>query len=332
MGDVLPEAFLMERAAFRSAMVDSASNPSRASHVTRVVGQKLGMPLGRLYCQRFLSAEAREQARAVVRAVKAAMEVEISSGWVGASQAARDRALHKLRAMRMQVGFPDSWPETPNVTIRPDAFAANVMALNRQALLARLAGAGKPAPETHWPVPPQTSNAVYSATDNALTLPAGLLRPPFFSARYDDALNFGGLGSIAGHEMGHAFDRVGQQFDALGRLTTSPLQLPRALSEDASGLQADECLADRLGLKAAYRAFAASGSGPGVRGGYTAEQRFFLSYARVWATSTTAEFDRWRVERGAPHPRPQERVNQAVKSLPEFRQAFPETYEDSSAQ
>lgn len=329
MTDALPLAFADERRAFRAGVAGTAETPpGRLALVTAMVNRKMGMALGRLYVRKYVSRESRQKADRLVASVKAQLALELRQAR-GLTADRRKDALAKLEAMTLQLWFPEPWPSTEDIVIRPQSYAANVMAANELLLHQELARVGK-VDQRPWPFPPQTANAQYSASSNTLTLGSGLLGPPFFSPGYDEAVAYGRLGVLVAHELMHAFDDVGAEFDALGRLRPHPSKDPEAVAEALLGrelpelarLVRGECMADRVGLLVAYRAFKAEDP----QADLAAEQRFFLGYAQLWAANARPGYQAWQSQRD-PHPAPRERVNGAVAGLEEFRRAFAEPTE-----
>ena len=203
---------------------------------------------------------------------------------------------------------------------------------------------GKPVDRTEWEMTPPTVNAYYNPLKNEIVFPAGILQPPFFDARLDDAINYGGIGAVIGHEMTHGFDDQGRKFDAKGNLTDwwtaadkenyekravcvekqfSSYVVEGDLHENGK-LVLGESIADLGGLAIAHRAFRMSLEGkpePAAIDGFSADQRFFLSWARVWATNDRPEFAKLLVNTN-PHPLDRFRAIGAPSNLPIFARAF----------
>jgi predicted metalloendopeptidase len=207
-----------------------------------------------------------------------------------------------------------------------------------------LAKIGKPVDRDEWGMTPPTVNAYYNAQLNEIVFPAGILQPPFFNPEADDAINYGGMGVVIGHELSHGFDDEGRQFDAQGNLKDwwSPADakdfnsragcvinqfdgfyVEKNLHENGK-LVVGESIGDLGGLAIAYRAFEKSMEGkprPADIDGFTAAQRFFLGYAQIWAANLRAEYARLMANTN-PHPVPRFRVNGPLSNMPAFAQAF----------
>ena len=207
-----------------------------------------------------------------------------------------------------------------------------------------LAKIGKPVDRGEWDMTPPTVNAYYNSQMNEIVFPAGILQPPFFNPKADDAINYGGIGVVIGHEMSHGFDDQGRKFDAHGNMkdwwTTADAKdfegraacvinqfdgyyVEKDLHENGK-LVVGECIGDLGGLAISYRAFQKSLQGkprPADIDGFTPEQRFFLGYAQIWASNLRPEYARLLVHTN-PHPVPRFRVNGPLANLPAFAQAF----------
>jgi predicted metalloendopeptidase len=209
--------------------------------------------------------------------------------------------------------------------------------------LYRLSKIGKPLDRNDWGMTPPTVNAYYNPTRNEIAFPAGILQPPMFNPGADDAVNYGAIGAVIGHEMGHGFDDQGSKFDAAGNLTPWWTADDRKKFEARAACVADqfdgidvggglhhkgrlvlgEAMGDLGGLTLAYRAYHRSlgGKEPPVIGGFTGDQRFFLAYARAWATQLRPEAARLQLDTN-PHPLPKYRCNATLQNMPEFQKAF----------
>ena len=236
------------------------------------------------------------------------------------------------------------------MTIRPFRWFAGLTSKTSRGAAAasrlrrRLAEIGKPVDRTEWDMTPPTVNAYYSPEMNEIVFPAGILQPPFFDAKADDAVNYGAIGAVIGHEMTHGFDDQGSKYDAQGNLRNwwTPDDLKNftaraacvASQFDGYTVAADlhengklvvgESIADLGGITIAHMAFEralAAKPAPQMVDGYTQEQRFFLGWARIWGTSARPEYERMRVMVD-PHPLPRFRTNGPLSNMPEFQSAF----------
>jgi len=304
---------------------------------------ELGFALGRLYVQKKFPPEAKERADRMVKNLVAALHDDMTTmHWMGAET--RQAALAKLAAFTPKIGYPDEWRDYSAYRVAREGYAANVMAGNAFEFHRDLKKIGKPVDRKEWGMTPPTVNAYYNPSKNEIVFPAGILQPPFFDGKADDAVNYGAIGAVIGHEMTHGFDDQGRKFDGRGNLTDwlsaadaknygeratcvekqfDAYVVEEGLHENGK-LVLGESIADLGGLTIAYRAFRKSGEGkpePAKIDGLTADQRFFLSYARVWAENERPEVARLQVVTD-PHPLDRFRAIAAPSNLPEFAGAF----------
>jgi len=302
----------------------------------------LGQAAGQLYVNRYFSAEAKQRAFSMVRNLKAALRTKIEKlDWL--SDTTRTQAFAKLDAMTEKIGYPDRWRDYSSLTISQGAFYDNVVRAAAFEARRNLAKIGKPVDRAEWTVPPALVNAYYDAAQNEIVVPAGILQPPFFSAAADDAVNYGGIGAVIGHEISHGFIDRGRRYDAKGNLrdwwTKEDAERFTARAEaivrqfDAYSVADDlkidgkltlgENLADLAGLTIAYQALEETlRSRPSNKlGGFTPEQRFFLGWAQVWRWNVRPEALRSMVRTNSHAPN-NWRVNGPLSNMPEFAQAF----------
>jgi putative endopeptidase len=260
--------------------------------------------------------------------------------WLGAGS--REEALRKWAGFSAKIGYPDRWRDYSGLRLEPGALLANVRAIERFRQAQEYARVGQPVDRGEWYVAPQQVNAYYNPLLNEIVFPAGILQPPFFDPGADDALNFGAIGAVIGHELMHAFDDAGSRFDAQGRLREwwsagdrreferRAQRLVEQAGEFAVGdalrlngkVSLGENIADLGGVSLAYQAFAATLDGSArVIDGYTPQQRFFLGWARVWRRNWTSEALRLHLQTG-PHAPGSFRVNGPLANMPEFQVAF----------
>jgi predicted metalloendopeptidase len=286
--------------------------------------------------------EAKARALDLVHNLEATLKEDLSSlSWMG--EATRKAAIAKLEAFVSKIGYPDKWRDYSRAEVVRDSYVVNRVRIGRFNVERDMRKVGKPADKSEWGMTPATVNAQYNPQDNDITFPAGILQPPFFDGKADDAFNYGGMGSVIGHEMTHGFDDSGAKFDANGNLTNwwseadlkefktrakciidqfNAFEVEKGLNENGE-LVVGESIADLGGLLIAYRAFEKSQQGKPrtVIDGFTPEQRFFLGYARGWATNIRPEFAR-QIVYTDPHPLHKFRVNGPVSNLPQFAAAF----------
>ncbi|MGH1562435.1 M13 family metallopeptidase [Mumia sp. DW29H23] len=304
----------------------------------------IGEGLGRLYVERhFPPAAAARMEELVANLVEAYRRSIAGLTWMGAET--KQHALEKLEAFTPKVGFPKRWREYAALVADPADLLGNARRASNVATDRELAKIGQPIDRDEWLMTPQTVNAYYNPTMNEIVFPAAILQPPFFDAEADDAVNYGGIGAVIGHEIGHGFDDQGSQYDGTGalrnwwtdddraafeKLTGTLIAQYDALSPDGANgqpvngaLTIGENIGDLGGLGIAYEAYllALDGEEPPVLDGLTGAQRFFTSWAQCWRGKVRpAEVvRRLTVD---PHSPPEFRCNQVVRNLVAFYDAF----------
>jgi endothelin-converting enzyme/putative endopeptidase len=307
-----------------------------------LVDAQLGEALGQEFVRRAFSPELKRKTLRMTKQIEQAMEDDlIRLEWMSA--ATRQRALEKLHAIVNKIGYPDKWRDYGRVEVRRGDFAGNVMRANLFESRRRLAKIGKPLDRGEWGMTPPTVNAYYNPQMNDINFPAGILQPPLYDPKMDDAPNYGNTGGTIGHELTHGFDDEGRQFDAQGNLKDWWTERDaREFNERAqcivdqyaqytivdeirinSKLTEGEDIADLGGLVLAWMAWKAetAAAKPESRDGFTPEQRFFVGYAQ-WACEHHRPEDlRARALTDA-HSPGKYRVNGLVVNMPEFERAF----------
>jgi predicted metalloendopeptidase len=302
----------------------------------------IGEQLGQLYVARAFSPAARARAQALVANLRAELRDRIQHlTWM--SDATRANALRKLDAFAVKIGYPDHWRDYSSLTIDRGPLVLNVMRARQLEFRRNAAKLGQPVDRTEWGMTPPTVNAYYNARMNEIVFPAGILQPPFFDEKIDDAVNYGGIGAVIGHEMTHGFDDQGRKSDADGNLKDwwTPedqkaydarailvqKQFDGYVAVDSlhvnGRLTLGENLADLGGLSISFGALEKTLAGkpkPAIDG-LTPEQRFFLSYARIWRQSIRPEAQRLRIATD-PHSPGRFRCNGPLSNMPEFAHAF----------
>lgn len=339
----LSAKFVDEDFHFKGTVLSGAKeNLPRWKRCVSATDRALGEALGEVYVQKAFPPAAKARALEMVHNLEATLKDDLNSlSWMG--EATRKQAIIKLDAFLNKIGYPDKWRDYSKLLLERDSYIVNrfrVGQFNEQRDLAKV---GKPVDRMEWGMSPPTVNAYYNPQINEIVFPAGILQPPFFDADADDAFNYGGMGSVIGHEMTHGFDDQGRQFDSTGNLANwwsdddlkafkerakcvidqfSSFEVEKGLNENGN-LVVGESIADLGGLLIAYAAFEKSmeGKPSTVIDGFTPEQRFFLGYARGWATNVRPEYARLLVSID-PHPLPKFRVNGPVSNLPQFAAAF----------
>jgi endothelin-converting enzyme/putative endopeptidase len=309
------------------------------------VDDELGEALGQVYVARYFPPEEKQRTLEMTLAIEQAMDKDIDGlDWMSA--ATKIRAKEKLHAVMNKIGYPEKWRDYSKLKIvRGDALGNQMRA--RQFEFARdLAKIGKPVDKDEWQMTPPTVNAYYDPQMNNVNFPAGYLQPPFFSGKEDDAANYGDMGSTIGHELTHAFDDQGRQFDKDGNLRNWwTKEDERQFNQRADcmvnqydaieavpgvhlngKLTEGENLADLGGLWLAWLAWQDKAQAAHVdmtarMDGYTPDQRFWIAYAQQWCTQTRPEQLRTQAE-GDPHSPDEDRTNSVLQDLPEFAKSF----------
>jgi len=340
---LLPSAFVNEDFEFFGKTLQGTKElRPRWKRCVSYADGDLGEAVGQIYVQQNFGVEGKERTLTMVNALEKSLGEDIRSlTWM--SDETKKQALVKLAAITNRIGYPDKWRDYSTLEIvRTDALG-NSQRSNRHDLERRLNKIGKPLDKRDWPYPPMTVNASYNPTQNNITFPAGILQPPFYDNQSDDAMNFGGIGAVIGHELTHGFDDEGSQFDAEGNLhdwwtaeDKKKFEERTACIRDQYGsfvavddlklngkLTLGENTADNGGMRIGYMALMTvlAGKEPAPIDGLTAKQRFFLGWANVWCQNRTDAFSRMLVTID-PHSPSKNRVNGTVSNMPEFREAY----------
>ncbi len=308
------------------------------------VNDGMGMALGELYVATAFPPESKARALTLVNNVSAALKLRIEKlDWM--SDTTKQKAIEKWSTFLPKIGYPDTWRDWSGLAITPDNYYGNVVAATRHEYDYEMAKVGKPTDRLEWGMTPQTVNAYYNPTDNTINFPAAILQPPFFDAKADDAINYGGIGAVIGHEAIHGYDDEGSQFDAQGNNVNWWTKEDRAKFEARTaklGAQFDayeplpgkhvngqltmgENIADLGGiavaLDALHMAQEKGSASKATIDGYTPDQRFFLNFARIWRGSIIPK--RLEVQLNSdPHAPAQYRAIAAPSNMPSFAQAF----------
>src|SRR6185436_20584331 len=296
----------------------------------------LGEALGQVYVARTFTPESKARMQAMVNNLIAAFRDRLQKlDWM--SEDTRKQAIGKLNAFGQKIGYPDKWIDYSTLTVSRDSYLANVMRSSEFDQMRDFNKINKPVDRKEWGMTPPTVNAGYNPLNNDISFPAGILQAPFFNPDADDAINYGAIGAVIGHEITHGYDDSGAEFDALGNLknwwTESDKknfdtraecvvnQFSAFEAEPGLHLQgklvSGESIADLGGLYVAYDAYMKSLQGkprPANIDGFTPEQRFFLGWAQVWAEKATPEFTRFQTQ-SDPHPLSRFRVNGPLSNM-----------------
>ncbi|MEW1948228.1 M13-type metalloendopeptidase [Pseudarthrobacter sp902506025] len=325
-------------------------NKDRWKRGVAVVEAGLGEAVGQIYVARHFPESHKARMQTLVANLIEAYRRSINDvSWMG--QDTKAEALRKLEAFRAKIGYPDEWIDYSAVEIDPDDLLGNVERAHNADVDRHLDEVGKPVDRNKWLMTPQTVNAYYHPMMNEIVFPAAILQPPFFTADADDAVNYGGIGAVIGHEIGHGFDDQGSQFDGGGALRNWWTEQDRrafealtarlvaqfdALSPTAASghhvngrLTLGENIGDLAGLTIAYKAYRISldGKEPEVLDGLTGEQRFFASWAAGWRQVIRQEEAIRRLATD-PHSPNEFRTNAIAKNLDPFHEAFDVTEDD----
>lgn len=342
--DKLSTPFVKERFDFygRTLTGTQALSP-RWKRVQGSLDEAMGEAVGQLFVEKTFPPQAKGRALELVKNLQAALREKIKSlDWM--TEATKQKALAKLDVFIVKIGYPDKWRDYSSLQVTRDSYVLNALAANLFESRRALGKLGKPVDRSEWLMNVQDVNAYYEPTTNEICFPAGILQPPFFDASADDAANYGGIGSVIGHEMTHGFDDQGCQYDAEGNLknwwtdedkkayearqalVVKQFNGYRPLPDQAVNgeMTLGENIGDLGGLKIAYAAFQKALEGkprPANIDGFTPEQRFFLAYAQAWRTEMRPDLVRVILNTDV-HSPPKFRVLGPLSDLPEFYGAF----------
>lgn len=306
------------------------------------INNHLGDALGELYVEQHFPPAARDRMLTMVENLRLAFADAITeSAWM--TQETQQRALEKLNALSVKIGYPTQWRDYSALHLQPDDLVGNLQRIRLWRHARDVALLDQPVDPEEWFMPVQTVNAYYSPTMNEIVFPAAILQPPFFDLAADDAVNYGAIGGVIGHEIGHAFDDQGSRYDANGNLNNWWSEQDRARF-DALGQQLvkqfseyealpgefingeltlGENIGDLGGLSMAVRAYrlTLNGKESPTLDGFTGEQRVFIGWAQAWRVKRREEFVRSLLRTG-PHSQPRFRVNGVVVNIDDFHTAF----------
>jgi putative endopeptidase len=328
---------------FATVMTGRKAQRPRADRAIRSTDGILGMPLGKLFAKKYFPEASKQKVSEMIENVRTVYGERIDKlAWM--SPATKQMAHKKLKAFTYKIGYPDTWKDYSSIDIKKDALIENIISAARYRNEERNKKVGKAVDKSEWLMTPQTVNAYYNPLNNEIVFPAGILQPPFFNADADDAINYGGIIAVIGHEFTHGFDDQGSQFDADGNLQNWWTEDDRknfdALSKkyiDYFGgleplpgfkingaLTIGENIADLGGLTLAYYALQKSLEGkpePALIDGFNWKQRFFLGWAQVWHANTTDAALRNQIQTD-PHSPARYRINGPLPHLAEFKDAW----------
>jgi putative endopeptidase len=339
----LSAKFDQEKFNFNRLLSGQTEQLPRAKRCVYLTDAYLGEALGQEYVRRAFTPASKARMKEMVNNLMAAFRSRLLRlDWMG--EETRKQALVKLDAIVQKIGYPDKWESYDGLELGRESFFDNLIRASVFQNDKNLRKIGKPVDRTEWAMSPPTVNAYYSALNNEIVFPAGMLQPPYFDPEADDALNYGAIGSVIGHEITHGFDDKGSQFDAQGNLRLWWTNEDRKNFEQRAEcvakqfgayrvaddlfvngkLTLGENIGDLGGLNVAFDAYMKSLEGkphPKEIDGFTAEQRFFLGYAQSYASNIRPEFERLLVN-SDPHSLGRFRVNGPFSNMPQFARAF----------
>jgi len=340
--NVLSQPFVDAAFEYTKVISGQAVQKTRGEKMASAVDGELGEALGQVYVKRYFPEAAKVRMLELVNNLQKAFAARIDKlDWM--SDSTRAKAKEKLAAITKKIGYPDKWRDYSKVAIARDKYFENVAATSKGNYDFQLAKLGKPVDRTEWFTTPSTVTAYYNPSANEIVFPAGILQSPYFDNEADDALNYGGIGMVIGHEMTHAFDDQGAQFDKVGNVsnwwTKGDYEKFKVKTQQVidlyskftvldtvhvkGALTVGENTADVGGVAIAYDAFKLTKEGQDTTriDGFTPDQRFFISVARIWRVKMKNEFLRLWINNN-PHSPPMWRVNGPLMNSPAFYKAF----------
>jgi putative endopeptidase len=340
----LPERFVAEDFEFHGKLLRGAKEiQPRWKRCVTATDRNLGEALGQVYVEKYFPPEAKAKALEMVHNLIAALHEDLQTlPWM--SPETRAQATAKLTAFGVKIGYPDKWRDYSALKIDRASYMQNELHGAAFEFQRQLNQVGKPVDRTEWGMTPPTVNAYNRSSMNEIVFPAGILQPPFYDPKADDAVNYGGMGAVIGHEITHGFDDQGSKFDAKGNLkdwwtpedAKNFKERATCVSEQFDGYEVEpglhqngklvlgESIADLGGLTISYAAYERSFAAKprsADKDGFTPEQRFFLGWAQVWGANTRPEYARLLTNTN-PHPLPQFRGNGPLSNMAEFAKAF----------
>ena len=340
----LSESFVKENFAFYQQYLNGAKEMKpRWKRCVEFADRNLGEALGKKYVEKTFPPEAKERTQEMVKNILSALHDDLERiDWMSA--ATKQKAFAKLATFNPKVGYPDKWKDYSSVNIKPDSYWNNVVEARKFAVRDDLKDIGRPVDRGKWDMTTPTSNAYYNPLLNEIVFPAGILLPPLFDVNATDAVNYGSIGPIIGHEISHGFDDQGAKYDASGKLekwwTDADYQRFQergaCVAKQFDGYPVEdgtrhngklvlgESIGDLGGVKLAYLAYLKSLEGkprPADQDGFTPEQQFFIAWGQARGDAIRPETQRQMVLTD-PHPIGKYRVIGPLSNLPEFRQAF----------
>ena len=340
----LSKAFVDSNFKFQQFLTGQAENQVRWKRCVDLTDNSLGEALGQKYVEETFGADGKQRMLKMVDALEKSLDQDIH-GLPWMSEDTKKQAKLKLDAIRNKIGYPDVWRDYSSVKVDRADLLGNIARATEFESPRQIAKIGKPLDRKEWGMTPPTVNAYYNGSRNEIVFPAGILQPPFFDKNMDDAVNFGGIGLVIGHELTHGFDDQGRKFDPDGNLRDwwtaddgkEFEKRASCVANEYSGFTAIDDLklngkltlgentADnggaRVALAALMQMLTSEGKASEKIDGYTPEQRYFLGFGRVWCEKRRPEFARMLVGID-PHSPGRYRVNGVVQNMPEFQKAW----------
>lgn len=327
---------------YNSTLSGQKIQTPRTERMSALVDVNIGELLGQLFVEKYFTLAAKQSMVDLVNNLKTVLGDRIKRlDWM--SPATKERALKKLNAFTVKIGYPDNWEKYDGIVINRDDYFSNLRSISKWRYNFTVSRLGKPVDKARWGMTPPTVNAYYNPTNNEIVFPAGILQFPFFDFNADDAVNYGGIGAVIGHEMTHGFDDQGRKYDADGTLrdwwTKDDADKFKSRADEVVNqyngftvldtlhvngkLTLGENLADLGGLNIAYEAFSKTRQGQSANtiDGFTPDQRFFLSWAQVWRAAQTPESAAQRILTD-PHSPEQFRTNAPITNMGAWYKAF----------
>lgn len=339
--DYLPQAFVDEHFAFYGATLNGVAElKPRWKRGVDATQAALGEVLGRIYVARHFSPAAKARMEELVQNLVKAYAASIRElDWM--SDATKEKALVKLGKFTPKIGYPDKWKDYSALDVRADDLVGNVMRSRKVEAAREAAKLGGPIDRDEWHMTPQTVNAYYNPGMNEIVFPAAILQPPFFDMNAEDAVNYGGIGAVIGHEIGHGFDDQGSKYDGDGNLRSWWTEEDRKRFEERTkaliaqydayealpghfvngAFSLGENIGDLGGLSIALKAYLSAHPEPPVIDGFTGVQRVLIGWAQIWRRNYKDENLLQRLK-SAPHAPSEFRTNGVVRNIPEWYEAF----------
>lgn len=343
--NLLPKEFEMENFRFFGTLVNGVEKQKTRAKRAVIITQRIGdgMVMGRLYAKEYFPESSKQKVAEMIENIRNVFQNRINGlDWM--SEVTKEKAQKKLADFSYKIGYPDQWIDTSKIQVRPNALIKNARSINEWKHNFYLSKIGKKVDKTEWGMSPQTINAYYRPTSNEIVFPAGILQPPFFNPDADDAVNYGGIMAVIGHEFSHGFDDKGSEYDGEGNLNKwwtekdrkefdkLGIKLSKYFSQfepiEGARINGDLTLGENIGdlggITLSYYALEKSiqkNGDPGEIDGLTWKQRYFLSWAKIWCENLTDERLRNAIKTD-PHSPDRFRIMGPLPHFDPFYEAF----------